>query len=103
MQVLLDSHLTAAALQITDLDSVEDFTAEVTKVHTLESVADKIVTAFVQPFFFAPQPSMKDEVYIYSCDFLTHALLWYSFRDSVREGDGPTVLLMWKILMVIFK
>ena len=53
MQVLLDSHLTAAALQITDLDSVEDFTAEVTRVHSLESVAEKIVTAFVQPFYIA--------------------------------------------------
>ena len=30
-------------------------------------------------------------------------LLWYGFRDAVREGDADRIILYWKFLMVTFK
>ena len=50
---------------------------------------------FIAPFFFTDEDqssdSSADHVKNYTCDLLVHALLWYSFRDAIREGGGPTV------------
>ena len=44
-----------------------------------------------------------DDLYIYTRELLTLALVWHSFHDSIKEGDGDCVLLLWKFLLIIFK
>lgn len=45
----------------------------------------------------------KDTVHSYAVDFLTLSLLWYGFRDAIREGDGDRIVRYWKFLIAIFK
>ena len=44
-----------------------------------------------------------DGVHTYAMDFLTLALLWHGFHDSIKEGDGDRILRYWKFLLVAFK
>ena len=76
MEVLMDSHLISATLQLLDLRSMKDITSDTAQLHSLRSIAERIVETFIQPFFFGPKPTTTDEVYCYACDFLTHALIW---------------------------
>ena len=48
-------------------------------------------------------PEASDSVYSYAVDILTMGLLWYGFRDAVREGDAKRIVLYWKFLMPIFR
>lgn len=102
MEILMDSHLISETLQLLDLPSVKDITRDTARLHSLRSIAEQIVETFIQPFFFGSKPTTTDEVHNYACDFLTHALIWF-FRYAVREGDGPAVMIMWKVLMVAFR
>ena len=45
----------------------------------------------------------RDTVHTYAVDFLTMSLLWYGFRDAIREGDGDRIVRYWKFLIVVFK
>ena len=49
------------------------------------------------------EESSKGTAFDYTCEVLSLGLLFLNFKDSVREGDGDRVLLMWKYLMLIFK
>ena len=40
---------------------------------------------------------------IYTRDVITLGLIWKSYHDASREGDGERVLLIWKFLMIIFR
>lgn len=42
-------------------------------------------------------------ILMHACEQLLMGLLWYGFKDAIREGDGPAVMSYWKVLMVIFK
>ena len=44
-----------------------------------------------------------DHVFTYAADLLTVSLLWYGFRDAIREGDGNRILQYWKFLLAIFR
>lgn len=107
LEVLVQGHILAAALKITGLASLEDFDEGVGKNNPIKQTAVLVVQTFIVPYFFGNEdPSSgtsADHVRNYTCDFLAHGLLWYSFRDAIREGDGPAVLQMWRILMVIFR
>ena len=46
---------------------------------------------------------VMDSVYSYAVDILTMGLLWYGFRDAVREGDDNRITLYWKFLMPVFR
>ena len=48
-------------------------------------------------------PEENDTVYSYAVDFLTMGLLWYGFRDAVREGDAERIVQYWKFLMAVFR
>ena len=48
-------------------------------------------------------PEVNDSVYAYAVDVLATGLLWYGFRDAVREGDGDRIILYWKFLLPIFR
>ena len=103
LQVILEGRLLAASSQICGSASVEDFLEKVPEQQTLAGLADAIVTSFIKPFFFSQTAHAGDQVHKYSCDVLILSLVWYSLRDAVREGDGPSVLLMWKVMMTAFR
>ena len=44
-----------------------------------------------------------DELFLYTTELLTLALIWHDYHDAIKEGDGDRVLRIWKFLLVIFK
>ena len=40
-----------------------------------------------------------DSVYTYATDFITTALFWYGFHDTIKMGDGNCITIYWKLLM----
>lgn len=103
MQVLLGGHVLAASCHIAGLASVDAFTEETAEQHSITTLSDAIVNSFVQPFFFSSGNPASDTVHKYSCDVLILSLVWCSLKDAVREGDGPSVLLMWKVMTTAFR
>ena len=49
------------------------------------------------------QDTEVDDVFTYAVDLLNVSLLWYGFRDAIREGDGSRILKYWKFLLAIFR
>ena len=43
-----------------------------------------------------------DDLHFYVTELLTLTLIWHNYHDSVREGDGDRVMMLWKFLLVIF-
>ncbi len=43
-----------------------------------------------------------DEVHSYASEVLSLALIWHSYHDAVKEGDGERVMMIWKYLLIIF-
>ena len=110
LEVVLYGHTIAAAKEVT-------LTSEECMVN---DIAGKIISNFVKittPNIrdndssleddslegTATEDAEQDSVYTYAVDLLTIGLLWYGFRDAVREGDGDRIVRYWKFLMVIFK
>ena len=46
--------------------------------------------------------SGNSTVYHYTCQVITLGLLYFNFKDAVREGDGDRVLRMWKYFMLLW-
>ena len=47
-------------------------------------------------------PICDDEVHEYAQEVLSLGLIWHSYHDAVREGDGDRVFVIWKYLLLIF-
>ena len=45
----------------------------------------------------------NDDLYLYTRELFTLALVWHNYHDSVKESDGDRVMDLWKFLLVIFK
>ena len=45
---------------------------------------------------------MDDELFLYTTELLTLALIWHNYHDAIKEGDGDCVLSLWKFFLVIF-
>ena len=72
-----------------------------THTRFLNDTAKTIVNEFVK--IEQVQSTCDDQIYLYSCDVITLGLIWKSYHDASREGDGERVLLIWKFLMIIFR
>lgn len=44
-----------------------------------------------------------DRVLLYASELLTLGLLWMSFYDAIREGDGKRIVRVWKFLLISFR
>ena len=44
-----------------------------------------------------------DGVREYACETLSLGLLYFEFRDAIKEGDGDRVMRIWKYLLLLFK
>ena len=106
LEVVVYGHVIAAAKELTSTTSEES---------TVHDISEKIISSFVKitipslcnddssENFGNSRDAEKDSVYTYAKDLLTMGLLWYGFRDAVREGDGDRIVRYWKFLMVLFK
>lgn len=101
LQVVTEGHIIAAAMSVKGVLSVGAVSLD--PGQTVNSLAKNLSEQFLEPIFFDNCVLPKDEVYTYACETMLMGLLWYGFKDAIREGDGPAVMSFWKVLTVIFK
>jgi L1 cell adhesion molecule like protein len=89
LELILEAHIVTAAktLYVSDITVVE--------------LAEKIVDNYVQVSH--RNTLIKDQVHMYACEVLSLALLWQSYYDATKEGDGRRILKLWKYLLLVFK
>ena len=83
--LLLHAHVTAAAKIIRSYNPTD----------SAEILANRIVANFVGLPSGMEEDSMsecEDEVYLYSTEFLSLALIWHGFHDAIKEADGDRIL-----------
>ena len=44
-----------------------------------------------------------DRINMYATEVLTLGLLWHSFHDAIKEGDGDRIIRNWKFNLLAFK
>ena len=70
----------------------------------LMDTATKIVEQNVDlSVTFSADEAVTDGVYAYASEVLSLGLLYFEFRDAIKEGDGERVLRVWKYLLLLFK
>ena len=75
-----------------------------TNLHTTVSLAEAIVEKFVDIEIADVLPTVSnDRIHEYACEVLTLLLIWHNFYDATKEGDGDRLMLVWKLLLLIFK
>ena len=70
--------------------------------HLVDQYID-LATMFKDTSVTTGEKSTGGTAYDYTCEVLSLGLLFLNFKDSIREGDGDRILLMWKYFMLIFK
>ena len=73
-----------------------------TNLHTTLSLAKEIVDTFLDVDISERRKPSGDNVHEYTRDLFTLLIIWHYFHDSVREGDGDRVMLIWKLLLLIY-
>ena len=72
----------------------------------LMDVASQVVQQHVDlstHFSDGKQRNPPDQVYAYSCEIMSLGLLYFEFKDAVKEGDGDRLFQVWKYLLLLFK
>ena len=92
MLLLVHSHVVSAA--------------RVLLSHGISPSVTVLSKAIVSTFLQVPQSTTpnttEDGVHMYALEVFTLGMLWHSFHDAIKEGDGERVLCYWKFLMVVF-
>ena len=102
LEVVLFAHVIAAAEQVMKTGNLPTDCKE---------VADSIIDNYIKVSIPTERtsnndtvhPGVQDSVYTYATDFLTMALIWYGFHDSIKMGDGNRIMNYWKFMTAIFK
>ena len=116
--VILDSHITAAALQLFGMKSPTDdptlhcfegdlqhATSEA-KAQYFSKCVDTIVTRFVLHHVQTLENENSispDGVSEYACSVIGLGLMARNFSNAIHEGDGERLLRCWKFFMLHFK
>ena len=75
-----------------------------TDLHTILSLAEESVEKFVDiEISDISSVASNDGIHDYACEVLTLLLIWYNFYDTTREGVGNCLMLVWKLLLLVFK
>ena len=116
MQVVLEGHIVAAAMEYFGIESPDDQPS--TAIEILKKEGDKqakfqeMVLDMVRKSVNLPtwptavkprKNSLKDGVNAYAQEVLTLTLVWAQFEDAIREGDGLQVIRCWRFMLLIFK
>ena len=104
----LASHILAAACSILgfstagELFSLEEMPPTFAGVTKL---ADDIVARFtdLESIGTLATTQHADEVQQCATDTLTIGLLWHTYHDAVKEGNGEMVITIWRYLLLIFR
>lgn len=108
LETVLIAHVTAAAKDLrTSLNSgtckCADLAKELVSKFISISIPSRNEEGNINSDETTEPPEVNDSVYSYAVDVLTMGLLWYGFRDAVREGDGNRIIRYWKFLLPIFR
>ena len=104
----LASHILAAACSILgfstagELFSLEEMPPTFAGVTKL---TDDIVARFtdLESIGTLATTQHADEVQQCATDTLTIGLLWHTYHDAVKEGNGEMVITIWRYLLLIFR
>ena len=114
LSVVLQSYITAAAMQILEMKQVNEWPSSIPKdiwteqddvrAKVMESVLSSIVDRFLNIRYNSPHPipSNGDQVLAYTKALFTMPSLYLEFADSIKEGDGDRVHRCWKYFAIIF-
>ena len=102
--IVLSSHVVVAARTILK---------ECSKDLTVNELSKAIVGKFVNflsnnnhgldmPDKVSNLSSKDDLVYVYACEVISLGLLWHSYHDTIKEGDGERIMTIWKYLLLVF-
>ena len=101
LEVVTQGHVIAAAMTIKKVTNLEDLCLE--ENETITSLSQLIIEEFLTPIFFGEEQLTSDRVNLYGRELLLMGLIWYSFKDAIAEGDGPSVMCYWKVMTIIFR
>ena len=90
-------------LQAPVISSAHSILQNNTDLHTTHLLAEEIVAKFVDIEIPSRLQPSNDGIYDYACEVLTLLLIWHNFHDAIKEGDGNRVMLVWKLLLLVFK
>ena len=96
--VVLYGHVIAAVKQII---------AARDQPYTIQDIAHELVSKYISFNLYQspnqPDPATKGTSYAYAVNVLTLGMLWHTFHDAVREGDGDRIIRCWRFLLLVFK
>ena len=69
----------------------------------LSQVAKLVVSLYTDMSPDHTPTHSSDQVQDYAKEILTLGLLWYGFKDAIREGDRDRVMQYWRYFLVLFK
>lgn len=67
-----------------------------------EDLAQLIIKKYEQLLSVSTDTDKSDCILTYSCEVIILGLLWDSFHDAKREGDGKRIMMRWKFLLIVF-
>ena len=98
--VVLHSHIVAAAKAVLDESEAIDDVLSLSK-----TIVENYITITLPSSSANKPPSVKclDKINMYATEVLTLGLLWHSFHDAIKEGDGDRIIRNWKFNLLAFK
>ena len=69
---------------------------------TASEVVQQHVDLLIQ-FADGKKHKEPDTVYAFASELLSLGLLYFEFKDAVKEGDGDRLFRVWKYLLLLFK
>ena len=91
---VLHAHVLAAARTLLSNSS---------NLHTTMSLAEEIVHSFIDIDIASPQTPSGDSVHEYAREMLSLLMIWHNFHDCSKEGDRDRLLLVWKLLLLLYR
>ena len=111
MEIVITGHILTAVMSCLGMSSLNDMSVlshdlwiqdDEVRREILNDIASHVVNQHVDLAIVFKDPSSKETpgtAYDYACDAHIRPL----HKDTVWEGDGEHVLLLWKFMLLIFK
>ena len=82
--------------------AVKEIIAEKNYPYTCHDIAHELISKYISFSLSTnqPDPTTKGTSYPYAVDILTLGMLWLTFHDASREGDGDCII---RCLLLVFQ